>query len=134
MSMESLNFKHLMSKAIIKQLEELRNRVAERFPDPRPDQDRHPISADISRPTAREAHRFSDKIWWMRILVRFRFRRRRLRLLPAVQLLRTVDSAAIWRSPNLRRGWTPRCNIFLLSGLFILFFLGWRAASSGSRR
>lgn len=116
-----LEFQTLDDRAIIKQLEALRNRVAERFPTRGLTQTATHL-LDIARPTTREAASLRNKIWWLRILTAvvmgagaYGF----YRLFSYYKLSIGGDLAFT----EFTQALDASLNIFLLSGLFILFFL-----------
>jgi hypothetical protein len=116
-----LEFQTLDDKAIIKQLEELRIRVAERFPT-RGLTKTVTHLCNIARPTAREAQSLRNKIWWMRILSILVF------VAGAYGFYRLFSYYEVSIGGSLAftefaQALDAGLNIFLLSGLFILFFL-----------
>jgi hypothetical protein len=117
----NLEYQTLDHRAIILQLEALRNRVSERFPTRGLTQTVTHL-LNIARPTAREASSLRNRIWWLRALSLLVF------VVGAYGFYRLFSYYKLSIGGDLAftdftQALDASLNIFLLSGLFILFFL-----------
>lgn len=113
-----LEYQALDERAIIRSLETLRNRVAERFPTRGLTQTASHL-LDIARPTARDAATLRRPYWWLRILAGFAIAAALYgfyRLIYYYRLSLGVDMGL----PEFTQTLDAVLNILLISGVFII--------------
>lgn len=118
---QNIEFQTLDERAILKQLQGLRNRVAERFPTRGLTQTATHLN-DIARPTSREATSLKRTNWSLRILSILAIAGGTVGLIKVASLYElsvggTVDLTEFTQAVD------AALNIILLSGLFIIFFV-----------
>lgn len=118
---KDIEFQTLDDRAIIKQLEALRNRVAERFPTRGLT---HTVThlVDIARPAAREATSLKKTNWGLRILSILAIAAGIAGLIQLVSFYELTIGGAL-NLTEFTQALEAALNIILLSGLFIIFFV-----------
>ncbi len=115
-----LDYQTLDERSIIKSLEKLRSRIAERFPTRGLTQTVSHL-LDISRPTAREAASLRRPYWGLRILSAVAIAAGAYGFYQLISYIRPTVGAGI-ELTQFTQGIEAAFNILLLSGLFIAFF------------
>ena len=117
----NLEFQTLDDRAIIRQLGELRNRVAERFPTRGLTQTVSHL-VDIARPTAREAASLREPQWGLRILSVLPILAAAYGFYLLIDYYHLSFEGAL-AFTEFTQALDAAFNILLLSGLFIAFFV-----------
>jgi hypothetical protein len=118
---KNIEFQTLDERAILKQLEELRNRVAERFPTRGLTQTASHLS-DIARPTSRDAASLNKTNWGFRMLSILAIAGGLAGLYKVASLYDLSVGGAVDLT-EFTQAVDAALNIIVLSGLFIVFFI-----------
>lgn len=116
-----LEHQTLDDRAIIRSLEKLRNRVAERFPTRGLTQTAAHL-LDVARPTTRDAASLRRPYWGLRILSALAIGIGAYGFYQLIFYIRPTQGAAV-EFTEFTQALEATLNILLISGLFIAFFL-----------